>query len=167
MEFRFINPGKLVDGDLELVLVKKIPANPSKKHVPCYNFEMRKVGGRGKIGQISLRVGSARHLRCPGHVGYGVNKRSRGRRYAARSCRLLFPLALAHGIKSLWITCNPKNMASRRTCELAGMRYVETIRVPREHEMYDKGMRYLRRYRIDTKTMSNKSVAKLRSKPCA
>ena len=155
-KFRFRNPGKLIDGDLELVLMKKIPANPAKKHVPCYYFEMRKVGGSGKVGRISLRVGSARRLRCPGHVGYSVNKRSRGNRYAARSLRLLFPLAQAHGMRAIWITCDPKNRASKRTCELAGARYIETVHVPREHEMYALGRRWLRRYRIDGKTMSNK-----------
>ena len=156
--FNFLNPGKLVDGDLELVLVKKIPANPAKKHVPCYQFQMRKVGGTGKIGNISLRVGSARHLQCPGHMGYKVHKRSRGRRYAARSIQLLFPLALAHGMKSIWITCDPKNMASRRTIELAGGRYIETVRTPKEHEMYAQRIRVLRRYRIDKRTMSSKTT---------
>jgi len=156
--FKFRNPGGLVDGDLELVLVKKIPANPAKKHVPSYQFEMRKVGGTGKIGSISLRVGSARRLRCPGHMGYKVHKRSRGKRYAARSIQLLFPLALAHGMKSIWITCHPKNMASRRTIELAGGRYVETVRTPKHHEMYALGMRVVRRHRIDKRTMSNKTA---------
>jgi predicted acetyltransferase len=161
-KFRFRNPGKLIDGDLELVLVKKIPANPSKKYVPCYQFEMRKIGGTGKIGRISLRVGSARSIRCPGHVGYSVNKRSRGKRYAARSLRLLFPLALAHGMKAIWITCNPKNHASRRTCELAGARHIETVRTPKEHELYALGMRVLMRHRIDRKTMSNKALQRTR-----
>ena len=161
-KFRFRNPGKLIDGDLELILVKKMPANPSKKHVPYYQFEMRKVGGTGKIGLISLRVGSARRMRHLGHVGYSVNKRSRGKRYAARSLRLLFPLALAHGMKAIWITRDPKNHASRRTCELAGARYIETVRMPKEHKMYALGMRVLRRHRIDRKTMSNKALQRTR-----
>jgi len=158
-DFRFLNPGRLVDGDLELVLVKKAPANPAKKHVPWYQCEMRKVGGRGSIGRIHLRVGSARRLRYPGHVGFRVNKQSRGKRYAARSCRLLLPLANAHGIKGLWITCHPSNVASRRSCELAGAKYVETVRVPKDHEMYGRGARYMRRYRIDvTRQLSNNAM---------
>ena len=157
--FTFLTPGRLVDGDLRLVLVKTIPANPAKKHVPCYEFEMRKVGGCGRIGWICSRVGSARRLRCPGHFGYRVNKPSRGRRYAARSCRLLLPLALAHGLKGLWITCDPKNMASRRSCELAGGKYIETVKVPKGHEMYALGARYRRRYRIDlAKELSNNAI---------
>ena len=34
--------------------------------------------------------------------------------------RLLLPLARRHGLQTVWITCNPDNWASRRTCELAG-----------------------------------------------
>ena len=164
-KFIFRNPGRLVDGDLELVLVDKIPANPAKGHVPCYVFEMRKVGGTGKIGRISLRISPARRMQCPGHMGYSVHARSRGKRYAARSVRMLFPLALAHDMKSIWITCHPKNVASRRTIELAGGRYVETVRTPKDHEMYALGMRVVRRHRIDKRTMSNKSLDDTQLKP--
>lgn len=147
-EFTFTNPGKLVDGDLRLVLVKKHPANPVKRHVPWYQFKMRKAGVRRWIGNINLRIGSARQLRCPGHVGYRVSKPYRGHHFAARSCRLLLPLARVHGIKVLWITCAPGNMASRRTLELAGAKYAGTIRIPKDHEMYKQGGRRLRRYRL-------------------
>jgi len=149
--FQFLKPGRLVDGELRLVLVKTHPADHEKGHVPWYEFDMRKVGGKARIGRISLRVGSIRKLRCPGHVGYEVHKRYRGHRYAARACRLLRPLAAAHGLKALWINCDPKNVASARTLELAGGKYIETIRIPRTHEMYKRGGRYLRRYRIDLK----------------
>ena len=120
---------------------------------------MRNVRTSSKIGAVVLRIGSARCLRYPGHVGYDVKKKYRGRRYAARSCKLLFPLAYAHGLKALWITCDPKNKASRRTCELAGARYVETVRIPKNHEMYKEGRRYVRRYRIDLRrALSNQRV---------
>ena len=149
-KFRFIRPGKLVDGDLELVVLGKHPPDPVKKHVPWYEFEMRRVGTQTRIGRIRLRIGRTQHLvRCDGQVGYGVHKRYRGHRYAARSCRLLLPLARAHGLKTLWITCPPNNIASRRTCEIAGGRYVETVRIPKGTEMHQKGMRFVRRYRID------------------
>lgn len=150
-KFKFLRPGKLVDSDLQLVLVKKHPANPEKKYVPAYDFEMRKAGGNSKFGRISLRIGSPRRLRCPGHIGYGVDEKHRGNRYAARACKLLFPFAAAHGLKALWITCNPNNKASARSIEIAGGKYIETIRVPKTHEMYAQGDRYLRRYRIDLK----------------
>jgi len=82
--FEFLKPGRLVDGELRLVLVEKHGADPVKGYVPWYEFEMRRAGRRRRVGRISLRVGPARGLRCPGHIGYGVSKRQRGKRYAAR-----------------------------------------------------------------------------------
>ena len=40
------------------------------------------------------------------------------------------PVARAHGINPLWLTCDPDNIASRRTCELAGAQFVEVVDVP-------------------------------------
>ena len=157
--FTFLTPGKLEDDDLELVLVGKHPADATRKRSPWYEFEMRRPGKRTKLGRIRFRVDSARRLRLPGHLGFEVNKRHRGHRYAARSCRLLLPLAHAHGLPSLWITCDPKNMASRRSCELAGGKSVQTVRIPKRHEMYAKDRRSVCRYRIDVKKeMSNNGI---------
>jgi tagatose 1,6-diphosphate aldolase len=153
--FRFRNPGRLIDGDLELVLVEKRPANPIRKRSPCYVFEMRKSSGRAKIGTTRLRIDSTAKLRLPGHIGFDVKSRFRGHRYAARSCRLLLPLARAHELACVWITCDPKNAASRRTCELAGGKYVETTRIPKGHEMYGQNDHFVRRYRIDLRRQSN------------
>ncbi|MFC1452802.1 GNAT family N-acetyltransferase [Verrucomicrobiota bacterium] len=144
------------DGDLRLLLAATHPGDARRKLVPWYEFEMRKAGTNQKIGVLKLRVGSARLLRCPSHIGYGVDPGFRGNHYAARSVRLVLPFAAENGIKVVWITCKPDNMASRRTCELAGLTYVETIRVPKEHRMYREGYRYLRRHRISLRGLSNK-----------
>ena len=148
--FKFINPGRLVDGDLELILVRKHPADPVKKSVPSYEFKMRRIGRSQKAGYITLRIGSTRVLHYGGHIGYRVSKRYRGHRYAARSCRLLLPLAHAHGLKWVWVSTGTRNMASQRTCKLAGARYVDTVRIPKDHPIY-KWSHYMRRYRIDVK----------------
>lgn len=146
--FAFRNPGRLVDGDLELVLVKMTPADPATGHVPAYAFEMRHPGEATALGTIHLRVGSAAALRYPGHLGYEVKPEHRGHRYAARSCVLLAPLARAHGLRELWLTVAPTNVPSQRTCARLGARYVETVRLPKDHEMYAQGARYRRRYRF-------------------
>jgi hypothetical protein len=52
-QFRFKNPSKLIDGDIELVLMEKRPADPNRKRSPCYVFEMRKSYGTAKIGTNS------------------------------------------------------------------------------------------------------------------
>ena len=148
-EFTFLEPGKLIDGDLELVPVEKSPADPVKKYVPQYHFEMRHPGEAAVLGLIRLRIGSAVKLHFPGHIGYEVKETYRGHRYAARSARLLFPLAKAHGLKALWLSIDPHNIPSLKTCRAIGGKYVETVRLPKNHEMYRKGYRYVRRYRVD------------------
>ncbi len=151
-EFQFLDPGELVDGDLRLILETEDPADPAKGLVPCYKFKMVLVGQEdgAKIGGINLRIGDTEHIRMyTGHIGYGVEPAYRGHRYAARSCRLLVPLARRHGLQALWITCNPDNLSSRRTCELAGAEFVEIVDLPEETDMYQKGERQKCRYRLD------------------
>jgi predicted acetyltransferase len=147
--FRFSKPGPLIDGDLEIVCVRTVPAYElAKGYVPAYHFEMRHPGSSLAMGSIRLRIGSTAKLRYAGHIGYEVTERFRGHRYAARSCRLLLPLARAHGLRTLWLTVDPKNIPSRKTCEAIGATYVETVRIPRDHEMYQQGARYRRRYKL-------------------
>ena len=148
--FKFINPGLLRDGDLTVALVKKSPANPAKGYVPSYEFELRRRGRRQALGAVRLRIASAAKLRYPGHIGYEVKERFRGRRYAARACRLLLPLALAHGLKAVWLSVRPGNIPSCRTCEILGAQYRGTVRIPAAHEMCLSGKPYVRRYRLIT-----------------
>ncbi|MGE5608571.1 MAG: GNAT family N-acetyltransferase [Bacillota bacterium] len=101
-------------------------------------------------GSISLRIGHTPDLELYyGHIGYHVYPPARGHHYAARSCRLLFGLAKHHGLRPLWITTDPENMASRRTCELLGGVLVDIVDVPRYHVLYARGQRKKCRYRIE------------------
>ena len=148
--FEFFDPGRLIDHDLELVLVETSPGDAVTGRVPAYTFIMRLVDRSVELGRIQLRVGTTDHvLLYAGHLGYTVHSEHRGHRYAARACRLLFPLARRHGLEALWVTCNPENAASRRTCELAGGKLVEVVSLPEDSEMFQPGERQKCRYRID------------------
>jgi len=101
-------------------------------------------------GGIGLRIGKTYEIEMYyGHFGYHVYPPARGRRYAERSCRLLFPLARQHGMSRLWITCNPDNVASRRTCERLGGRLTSIVAVPESDPLYARGDREKCRYCID------------------
>jgi len=157
--FKFHSPGRLVDGDLELVLVEEYPGDPARNWVPAYRFRMTLAGREEEIGRIELRVGNGRHVvMYAGHIGYEVAPGHRGHHYAARACKLLFPLASSHGLDSIWITCNPDNIASRKTCELAGAQLVEIVDLPADTDMYREGERQKCRYRLDLQRASDEGL---------
>jgi predicted acetyltransferase len=117
------------DGDLVLEAIEFAP-HPVHK-VPTYFFRMVHAVSKKPIGQINLRVGCSAHIRLyAGHIGYSVDVLHRGNRYASRALRSLAPLARDLGLGTLCITCDPENIASRRTCELAGATLVEIVDVP-------------------------------------
>jgi predicted acetyltransferase len=148
--FEFHDPGKLIDGDLELVLLDTHPGDPVLRWVPTYRFQMTLLGQNDLVGRIDLRMGNTEHiLMYAGHIGYGVESAYRGHHYAARACRLLMALARSHGLQELWITCNPDNIASRRTCELAGAEFMEIVDLPKDTDMYMRGERKKCRYRLE------------------
>lgn len=143
-------PGELIDDDLELVLVEEYPGDAEVNFVPAYKFEMRIVGSAQAVGKIELRIGNTNHIILyGGHIAYEVRPKHRGHRYAARGCKLLLPLARGHDLKTLWITCNPDNIALARTCELAGGELVEIVDLPEDTDMFREGERQKCRYKIE------------------
>jgi predicted acetyltransferase len=164
-QFQFLDPGELRDGDVILQLAATQPADPVKGWVPCYAFRIMSAKAGDNAGEIQLRIGDTEHLRLySGHVGYGVRLEYRGGHFAARALRLVMPLALRHGLSALWITCNPENIASRRTCEHAGAAFVEIVDLPPDSDMYLRGDRRKCRYRLDLRLAEyHKLPAELRS----
>lgn len=196
MDFQFIDSGRLVDRELELVaptpnLIADVlescrhplcaqdraakattrqrlldllelapgghqPANPQRGLVPQYHFWMRLHDRDGKpppvtiAGGIGLRIGYTHDLEMYlGHLGYNVYIPARGNHYAERACRLLLPLARRHGMTTLWITSNPDNFASRRTCERLNCTLVEIVETPPNHVLHKRGELHKCRYRLD------------------
>lgn len=138
----------LTDGEIDLTLERTFDGIPGTTWAPSYNFKISLHGQREKIGNISLRIGNTDHLRLyAGHIGYGIDRNHQGHRYAAKACRLVKQVALDHDLSEVWITCNPDNSPSRRTCEIVGAEYVETVDLPSNTELYRLGERQKRRYR--------------------
>lgn len=141
----------------------RVPGDAGKGRVPQYDFWMllhdapaEPGGGDPPVppmvrigGTITLRIGSTPALDMYyGHLGYHVYPPARGRHLAERACRLLTGLARRHGLSTLWITCDPANRASRRTCERLGMEFAETVAVPKTDPLYARGEREKCRYRL-------------------
>jgi len=139
--FGFIDVPELTDGEIELVCVATKSAIPEKNWVPSYEFEIRRDGRR--IGEMNLRVGYTDSLYYGGHIGYAVDERHRGHGYAAKACRLLVPVIRAHGMKKVIITNEYSNIASKRTCEKLGAKFIRVARIPEWHDLYKEGQRFL------------------------
>ena len=145
----FDDVGVLRDRDLWLELRGRDVENASRGWVPAYRFAMRVDGVDHPVGRLGLRIGSSYTIeQYAGHIGYEVSPDFRGRRFAERSCRLILPLARRHGFQQLWITCNPDNLPSRRTCERLGAELIDIVDVPRDSDVYAPGSERKCRYRL-------------------
>ena len=139
--------GPMRDRDLWLELRIREPENPTRGWVPAYRFAMRLDGVGHAVGRLGFRVGTTHTIeRYAGHLGYEVSPAFRGSRLAERSCRLIFSLARRHGFQELWITCNPDNWPSRRTCERLGAELIDTVDVPRDSDVFGPGSERKCRY---------------------
>lgn len=136
MPFEFYRDPLPLDGDLSLVLSDSVEAPASGFGVPMYTFEMRHAVTSARMGRIRLRVGwNETVIKFAGQIGYLVEPSYRGHHYAERACRLIAPLARRHEMDSLWITCQPDNVASRRTLERLGAQLVATLDVPEAYPL--------------------------------
>jgi tagatose 1,6-diphosphate aldolase len=131
----------IVGDSIALMLNRVLTENEALEHIPAYLYDIVYLDGT-RIGQIDLRIGKSESLMMyGGQIGYGIDKPFRGHGYAAEACQLLKSVALELGFKELWITCNPENAASIRTCEKIGAVYVERVDVPEGSELWHRGDR--------------------------
>jgi predicted acetyltransferase len=137
--FEFLGFDCLTDGEITLLLSEKAPADEEKGYVPAYKYTIIKNGF--PAGKCDLRIGDNENTWYGGHIGYEVFPAFRGHHYAAKACRLLKQVAIAHGVSRVYITCNPENIASRKTAVSLCARLINTVGLPETQEMYQLGER--------------------------
>lgn len=134
----FLDTAFLKNAEIQLLLEKTVDGDEERKWVPAYHFSINDLNGI-RMGVCDLRVGYNDNLYYGGHIGYRVFPEYRGNHYARKACLLLFQLARKHGMNYLYITCNPDNFASRKTCEYAGGKLLEIVELPEGNDMRDDG----------------------------
>lgn len=134
----FLETAFLKNDEIQLVLEKTVDGDETKNWVPAYHFFICSPDGV-RMGTCDLRIGYNDNLYYGGHIGYRVFPEYRGNHYAGKACLLLFELARKHNMEYLYITCNPDNYASAKTCEYAGGRLLEIAELPEGNDMRDEG----------------------------
>ena len=142
--FKFRDIKRISGQEVCLQLAFTVPEDIS--YCPAYRFNILDSRTRGKVGYIDLRIGYDSEIFCSGNIGYSIQERHRGHGYAGKAAGLLAPLASAHHMRDLSITCNPDNLASAKTAESLGARYLELIKLPHTSGQYKQGDRFKRRY---------------------
>ncbi|QJD79297.1 GNAT family N-acetyltransferase [Spirosoma rhododendri] len=133
---------------IELLLERITPADPATGRVLAEHYDIVEKASGQTVGTIRLRLSDTDDIRLyAGHIGYRVEEAFRGHHYAAQACMLLKTIALQRGFGELWITCDPDNWPSRRTCERIGAKLIEIIDLPEDLDMYLDGERQKCRYR--------------------
>lgn len=149
----FFDVDDLRTDEIVLKLTKTCDAQPEKGWFPAYYFHICLLDGVS-IGKCDLRIGHNEKTYIGGNVGYEIDEPFRGRHFAAKACKLLFQQAKKHGLDHLFITCDPKNAASARTCEIAGGKFIGIEAIPEENEMYAEGKRQVKIFRFDLENLS-------------
>lgn len=139
---------KLTDGEIVLRLIRDVPANPAEEWLRALHYGISLVNAKEVIGYIDIRLGYTLDVvRYGGHLGYGIEPAWRGHHYAGKACLILKQVAIEHGMDVIWITCNPDNWPSRKTCEWIGATLVEIVDLPPDNDQYKQGDRQKCRYR--------------------
>ena len=139
--FEFKDLNYLTGKEIDLKILKKVPADDAKGYVPVYKYDIMLHKSNQAVGSISIRIGYNENLYYGGHIGYGIKEQYRGNNYATKACKLIKKVALAHEMDKLIITCNPKNIASRKTCEKIGLTLKEIVLLPQSNSLYEDGER--------------------------
>lgn len=134
----FLDTAFLKNDEIQLLLEKTVDGDEQRNWVPAYHFSISSLNGT-KMGTCDLRIGYNDNLYYGGHIGYTVFPEYRGNHYAGKACLLLFKLARKHHMEHLYITCNPDNYASRKTCEYVGGKLLEIAELPEDNDMRDDG----------------------------
>jgi tagatose 1,6-diphosphate aldolase len=150
----------LTDGEIDLRLSLQVPS-ANNVNMPSYYFGIFLHNTDERIGVAGIRIGQNDNLYYLGNIEYEILPEYRGNHYAEKASRLLNKIAISYNQDRITITCNPNNIASRKTIESLGITLKEIAKLPKKHKLYRKGERQVCIYEgspfeIEEKTMNIK-----------
>lgn len=134
--FQFLEFNDLNDGEIKLVLKCHDQPDDEKGDLPRYGFSIVHIRDNEDIGVVYFAVDTTPRQYLRGHLSYGVSPAYQGHNFAAKACRLIKHVALAHGFRRLFIGSGCDNIASRKTIEKLGALPITINDVPNEEILH-------------------------------
>ena len=137
----------LIGNDMELKLIEFNLGNDVE--IPFYWYEIIPKEINKPVGKISIRLGNNYHSYYNGHIGYEVDEEYRGNGYSYHAAKLVLPVAKAYGMDCIYLVCDEDNVASYKTIEKLGAKFVEKIVPPKDYFGWYEGIPVQRIYRLE------------------
>lgn len=119
---------------MELLLDEFVKEDLQPGFTPYFIYQMIVAGA--EVGTLVFRTGSDTEHYYDGHIAYTVEEAYRGHHYAYQGCLLLKEEIRKMGYDHVLITCDPNNVASRKTILKLGGTYMETVPIPKAQRKF-------------------------------
>ena len=106
------------------------------RELPFYWWDIILKQNHIAIGKISFRIGHNYHSYYNGNIGYEIDEEYRGHHYALLACQLVLRVAQYHKMDRIYLTCDYDNVASFKTIEKLGAKFIEEVLPPKDWIFY-------------------------------
>ena len=109
--------------------------------IETYVYDIVSPSLKRTVGRIEYRIEEGRELDYYGNIGYVIYVPYRGHYFAYEACLLLIEIMKIKipELQEIVITCNPDNIASKKTIQKLGCHYIKTLNIDTDHELYHQG----------------------------
>ncbi|MBO5096134.1 MAG: GNAT family N-acetyltransferase [Bacilli bacterium] len=88
------------------------------------------------VGNCGIRLFDDEKYKYLGNIEYEIFEQYRGNNYASKACNLLSKVALFYNVDKITITAEPSNLASNKTIQKLGARFIEVRKVPKNMSLH-------------------------------
>ena len=120
---------------LEAVLWFNQDKNKSNSRMSIYYNIIRKIDNV-VIGNCGIRLANNEENHYLGNIEYEIFEQYQGNNYAYKATKLLGQVALSFNVDELSITASPDNIASIKTIEKLGAKFIRIQKVPRKSKLH-------------------------------
>jgi len=131
----------LKDGEIRLVLEFGLTKSLQFYYLICDNFN-------NVLGHCCIRLSNEEKNKYIGNIEYEIYEKYRGNNYALKATKLLCNVAKYYNVDKINITTTHENLASIKTLEKLGARFIEIRKVPKNMRLH-KISKEIRVYELD------------------